>query len=112
VVSGPDPTGILPLTQAYNVTGYGGHFVPLAVQQGNFSVPGSTFSLKSMHTHGGQMAGVHAMRDTPRMVKMAERGFIDIGAVITMRVPLEEAVAGWHAVADRTTLGMVVVFAE
>jgi S-(hydroxymethyl)glutathione dehydrogenase / alcohol dehydrogenase len=112
VVSGPDPNGILPLTQAYNVTGYGGHFVPLAVQQGNFSVPGSTFSLKSMHTHGGQMAGVHAMRDTPRMVKMAERGFIDIVAVITMRVPLEEAVAGWQAVADRTTLGMVVVFPE
>ena len=112
VVSGPDPTGILPLTQAYNVTGYGGHFVPLAVQQGNFSVPGSTFSLKSMHTHGGQMAGVPAMRDTPRMVKMAERGYVDIDAVIRMRVPLEQAVAGWQAVADRTTLGMVVVFPE
>jgi S-(hydroxymethyl)glutathione dehydrogenase / alcohol dehydrogenase len=112
VVSGPDPTGILPLTQAYNVTGYGGHFVPLAVQQGNFSVPGSTFSLKSMHTHGGQMAGVHAMRDTPRMVKMAEREFVDIDSTITMRVPLERAVEGWQAVADRTTLGMVVVFPE
>jgi S-(hydroxymethyl)glutathione dehydrogenase/alcohol dehydrogenase len=112
VVSGPDPTGVLPLTQAYHVTGYGGHYVPLAVQQGNFSVPGSTFSLKSMHTHGGQMAGVHAMRDTPRMVKMAERGFVDIGSVITMRVPLERAVEGWQAVADRTTLGMVVVFPE
>jgi S-(hydroxymethyl)glutathione dehydrogenase/alcohol dehydrogenase len=112
VVSGPDPTGILPLTQAYHVTAYGGHFVPLAVQQGNFSVPGSTFSLKSMHTHGGQMAGVHAMRDTPRMVTMAERGFVDIGSIITMRVPLERAVEGWQAVADRTTLGMVVVFPE
>jgi S-(hydroxymethyl)glutathione dehydrogenase/alcohol dehydrogenase len=112
VVSGPDPTGIRPLIQAYNVTAYGGHFVPLAVQQGNFSVPGSTFSLKSMHTHGGQMAGVHAMRDTPRMVKMAERGFVDIGSVITMRVPLERAVEGWQAVADRTTLGMVVEFPE
>jgi Zn-dependent alcohol dehydrogenase len=48
----------------------------------------------------------------PRFARLAERGFLNIDAVITMRVPLEEAVAGWQAVADRTTLGMVVVFPE
>jgi len=112
VVSGPDPTGILPLTQAYNVTAYGGHFIPLAVQTGNFAVPGSTLSLKSMHTHGGQMAGINALRDTHHMVKMAEIGAIDLASFITMRVPLERAVEGWQAVADRTTLGMVVVFPD
>jgi hypothetical protein len=41
----------------------------------------------------------------PRFARRAERGFVNIDAVIKMRVPLEEAVAGWQAVADRTTWG-------
>jgi len=105
---GPDPTGLTAFRQAWEVTAPGGHWVTLGIfQQGEISFPTSQFSISAKHHHGGQMAGMNVMRDTPRYLRMAETGALDIGAMITARYPLEGVKEGFQKVADRTELGVV-----
>ncbi|MGD8810595.1 MAG: zinc-binding dehydrogenase, partial [Gammaproteobacteria bacterium] len=111
VETGPDPTGLLALRQSWEVTRGGGHLTLLAAgQQGEISFPTAQFCLSTRSIHGGQMGGMHPMRDATRYVKMIERGAIDAAAVITATYPLEGVVAGFRRVADRTELGVVFTF--
>jgi len=108
---GPDPTGLLALRQAYDVTRAGGHLTTLAIfQVGEISLPSSGWSISGKHHHSGQMGGMHPMRDTPRIIKMIERGVLDCASVISRTVPLDQAVEGFQAVANREVLGLVVTF--
>ncbi len=111
VETGPDPTGLLALRQSWEVTRGGGHLTLLAAgQQGEISFPTAQFCLSTRSIHGAQMGGMHPMRDAPRYVTMIERGAIDAAAVITATYPLEDVVAGFQRVADRTELGVVFTF--
>lgn len=111
VESGPDPTGLLAIRQAWDVTRGGGHLTLLGGgQQGEISFPTAQFCLSTRSIHGGQMGGMHPMRDAPRYVTMIERGAIDAAALITATYPLEGVVEGFQKVADRTELGVVFTF--
>ena len=68
VEAGPDPSGLLALRQAWEVTAPGGSLVTLAVQNGDIAFPGSLFCLSGKRIYGGQMAGMNVMRDTPRFI--------------------------------------------
>jgi len=111
VETGPDPTGLLALRQAWEVTAPGGSLVTLAVQRGDIAFPGSAFCLSGKRIFGGQMAGMNVMRDTARFIKAMENGSVDIGALITSTPPLEQVKEGFQGVADRTELGVVITFA-
>jgi S-(hydroxymethyl)glutathione dehydrogenase / alcohol dehydrogenase len=111
VEKGPDPTGLLAIRQAWEVTTGGGHLTLLAAgQQGEISFPTTRFCLSTRSIHGGQMGGMHPMRDTPRYVTMMERGTVDAATMITGRYPLEGIVEGFRKVAARTELGAVFTF--
>jgi len=111
VEPGPDPTGLLALRQAWEVTTGGGHLTLLAAgQQGEISFPTAQFCLSTRSIHGGQMGGMHPMRDAPRYVTMIERGAVDAAAIITATFPLDDVVEGFQKVADRTELGVVFTF--
>jgi S-(hydroxymethyl)glutathione dehydrogenase/alcohol dehydrogenase len=111
VETGPDPTGLLALRQAWEVTTGGGHLTLLAAgQQGEISFPTAQFCLSTRSIHGGQMGGMHPMRDAPRYVAMIERGAVDAAAIITARFALDDVVEGFQRVADRTELGVVFTF--
>ena len=110
VETGPDPTGLLALRQAWEVTAPGGSLVTLAVQRGDIAFPGSAFCLSGKRIFGGQMAGMNVMRDTTRFITAMENGDVDIGALVTATPPLEEIRAGFQGVADRTELGVVITF--
>jgi len=111
VETGPDPTGLLALRQAWDVTRGGGHLTLLAAgQQGEISFPTAQFCLSTRSIHGGQMGGMHPMRDAPRYVTMIERGAVDAAAVITATYPLAGVVEGFQRVADRTELGVVFTY--
>ena len=111
VETGPDTTGLLALRQAWDITRGGGHLTLLAAgQQGEISFPPARFCLSTRSIHGGQMGGMHPMRDAPRYVKMIERGSIDAAALITATWPLDGVVEGFRKVADRTELGVVFTF--
>jgi S-(hydroxymethyl)glutathione dehydrogenase/alcohol dehydrogenase len=112
VERGPDPTGLLAIRQAWEVTTGGGHLTLLGGgQQGEVSFPTARFCLSTRSIHGGQMGGMHPMRDTPRYVTMIERGAVDAATMITGRYPLEGVVEGFRKVAARTELGAVFTFA-
>jgi S-(hydroxymethyl)glutathione dehydrogenase/alcohol dehydrogenase len=110
VETGPDPTGLLALRQAWAVTAPGGSLVTLAVQNGDIAFPASAFCLSGKRIFGGQMAGMNVMRDTTRFITAMENGSVDIGAIITQLRPLDEVREAFQGVADRTELGVVVVF--
>jgi S-(hydroxymethyl)glutathione dehydrogenase/alcohol dehydrogenase len=110
VESGPDPTGLLALRQAWEVTAPGGSLVTLAMQQGDIAFPGSAFCLSGKRIFGGQMAGMNVMRDTARFITAMENGAVDIGAIITSTPSLDDVKAGFQGVADRTELGVVIEF--
>jgi S-(hydroxymethyl)glutathione dehydrogenase/alcohol dehydrogenase len=110
VETGPDPTGLLALRQAWEVTAAGGSLVTLAVQQGDIAFPASAFCLSGKRLFGGQMAGMNVMRDTPRFITAMENGFVDIGALVTATYPLEGVREGFRKVADRTEIGVVFTF--
>ena len=110
VEAGPDPTGLLALRQAWEVTAPGGSLVTLAMQQGDISFPSAAFCLSGKRIYGGQMAGMNVMRDTNRFITAMERGDVDIGAIITARPTLEQVRQGFQGVADRTELGVVIGF--
>jgi S-(hydroxymethyl)glutathione dehydrogenase/alcohol dehydrogenase len=110
VEAGPDPTGLLALRQAWEVTAAGGSLVTLAVQNGDIAFPASAFCLSGKRIYGGQMAGMNVMRDTPRFITAMENGFVDIGALVTATLPLDRVREGFQRVADRTEIGVVFTF--
>jgi len=71
--SGPDPTGILPMQQGYQICALGGHYITTGLPRGNIALPGSLFAIGGVSHHGGQAGGASPMRDIPRFVELMEK---------------------------------------
>ena len=111
VEAGPDPTGILPIRQAWTMTRPGGHIVTHGIgQQGEVSFPASAFCISGKTFHAGQQGGLNMMRDLPRYVRLIEEGLFDAAALVGRTYTLDEARDAFEAVAARTVLSAVVVF--
>jgi S-(hydroxymethyl)glutathione dehydrogenase/alcohol dehydrogenase len=110
VERGPDPTAILPTRQAWEMTRAGGHLVTLGLPRGNISLPAGAWSNRGRHHHAGQYGGVNAKSDVPRFVQLIDMGLFDAKAMVTLSYPLDRSKEAFQAVADRTTVGAVVVF--
>ncbi len=102
--AGPDPTGILPMQQAYQMCGQGGHLVTTSLVRGNITLPGNLFSIGGVTHHGGQAGGASPMRDIPRFVRMLEGGRFDAKSLATTVAPLERMLDAYEAAAYRTTV--------
>jgi S-(hydroxymethyl)glutathione dehydrogenase/alcohol dehydrogenase len=101
---GPDPTGLLPMQQAYQMCGQGGHLITTSIIRGDMVLPGNLFSIGGVTHHGGQAGGCSPMRDIPRFVEMLEKGQYDAKTLATTVVPLERMLEGYEEVAYRTTI--------
>jgi S-(hydroxymethyl)glutathione dehydrogenase / alcohol dehydrogenase len=109
--AGPDPTGILPLRQAFDFTRAGGHITTLGFgQKGDVSFPAWAFANRGRTFHAGQQGGLQMMRDLPRYVKLIEKGTLDVKSIVTNTYPLDRAMEAVRAVADRTAVGAVITF--
>jgi S-(hydroxymethyl)glutathione dehydrogenase/alcohol dehydrogenase len=104
VERGPDPTGLLPMQQAYRMTALGGHVVTTGLVRGDIALPGNLFSFGGITHHSGQAGGCSPMRDIPRFVELLEKGLFDARTLATAVVPLERLLEGYEAVAYRTTI--------
>ncbi len=110
-VQGPDPNGILPIRQTWEMARLGGHIVLHGIgQRGEVSFPASQFCIGGKTTHAGQQGGLNMMRDLPRFVELIETGKFDAASLVGRTYPLEQAVEAFQAVADRTVVSAVVVF--
>jgi S-(hydroxymethyl)glutathione dehydrogenase/alcohol dehydrogenase len=102
--AGSDPTGILPLQQAYQMCALGGHLVTTSLVRGNITLPGVLFSIGGVTHHAGQAGGACPMRDIPRFVALLEKGQFDAKSLATTVVPLERMLEAYEEVAYRTTV--------
>jgi len=107
----PDPTGITPLQQAYNVCAPGGHVMTCGINQtGNVSFPAGNWSNGGKTQHSSQYGGTHLFRDMPRYTRLIERGLYDAKALVSATYPAERTTEAYQAVADRTVIAAVITF--
>ncbi|HTW75229.1 MAG TPA: alcohol dehydrogenase catalytic domain-containing protein [Steroidobacteraceae bacterium] len=101
---GPDPTGLLPMQQAYLMCAPGGNIVTNSLPVGNISLPVGTFALGGRSQHAGQAGGMNPMRDIPRFVALLDSGQFDAKSLATTVVPLEGMIDAYREVLYRTTI--------
>ncbi len=112
--AGPDPTGILPLQQVWQVTPVAGHMCTCGVghpTQGTVSFPTNQWTNGSRTHHSSQFGGTNSMRDMPRYVRLIETGKFDAKSMITLRGSLEQAIDAYRQVIDRTTITAMIKWA-
>ena len=102
--AGPDPTGILPMQQAYQMCNAGGHVVTTGLVRGTIALPAFLFAIGGISHSGGQAGGANPMRDIPRFVAMLDGGQYDAKALATRVVPLLDMLGAYEEVAYRTTV--------
>jgi len=104
VEAGPDPTGILPLRQAYEMCAPGGHIVTTSLPRGNITLPAVLFTIGGRTHHAGQAGGASPMRDIPRFVELLDKGQYNARALATSVVPIERMLEAYEDVVYRTTV--------
>ena len=105
----PDPTGVLPLRQAWDVTRAGGHTLLMGGGQvGDVSIPAFGLANRGRTIHAVQ-TGLQVMRDIPRLLKLVEQGDLNVKAMCTDTFPFERAIDSLRKVSDRTTIGSFLV---
>jgi S-(hydroxymethyl)glutathione dehydrogenase/alcohol dehydrogenase len=104
VEAGPDPTGILPLRQAYEMCAPGGHIVTTSLPRGNITLPAVLFTIGGRTHHAGQAGGASPMRDIPRFVELLDKGQYNAKALATSVVPIERLLDAYEDVVYRTTI--------
>jgi S-(hydroxymethyl)glutathione dehydrogenase / alcohol dehydrogenase len=104
VEAGPDPTGILPLRQAYEMCAPGGHIVTTSLPRGNLTLPAVLFTIGGRTHHAGQAGGANPMRDIPRFVELLDKGQYNAKALATTIVPLDRMREAYDDVVYRTTV--------
>jgi S-(hydroxymethyl)glutathione dehydrogenase/alcohol dehydrogenase len=102
--AGPDPTGLQPMRQAYEMCAAGGNVITTSLVRGTLPLPAFLFAIGGISHHGGQAGGANPMRDIPRFVRMLEQGQFDATALATRVVSLPEMKDAYEEVAYRTTV--------
>ena len=111
VEQGPDPTGLLPLQQCWElesqvgtlVTCSVGHPVGTMVQ-----ISASQWADGAKHHWPGTGGGTNDRRDCPRYVRLMETGQLDMRTLASATYPLEKTREAYQAAADRTVVATVV----
>jgi len=101
---GPDPTGILPMRQAYEMCAPGGHIITTSLPRGNITLPAVVFAIGGRTHHAGQAGGANPMRDIPRFVEMLDSGQYNAEALATTVIPIERMLDAYEEVLYRTTV--------
>lgn len=107
----PDPTGLLPMRQAWDCTRMGGHVMLMGFAQGDLALNAGAMALFGRTIHPGQQGGLHVMRDLPRYVKLIEKGLLDAKSMISKTYPLNDIRRALQDVAERTVMAAVIRFA-
>ena len=110
VERGPDPTALVPTRQAWEMTRAGGRLITLGLPRGNVELPAGAWANRGRIHYAGQYGGVNAKADVPRFVQLVDQGLFDAKALVTSTYTLDQTLQAFQAVADRTTVGAVVVF--
>jgi threonine dehydrogenase-like Zn-dependent dehydrogenase len=100
----PDPSGILPMQQAYQMASAGGHVITTGLVRGTITLPAFLFAIGGVTHSGGQAGGANPMRDIPRFVAMLDAGQYDAKSLATRVTPIERMLEAYEEVVYRTTV--------
>jgi S-(hydroxymethyl)glutathione dehydrogenase/alcohol dehydrogenase len=107
----PDPNGILPLQQIWDLCPTYGHLVTTSVGQvGNVTFAAGAWTNRGKTIHSAQYGGVDAMTDLPRFVRLVERGLYKAHKIATDTWDLDHAIDAFRAAASRSVVSAHVVF--
>lgn len=101
VERGPDPNGILPVQQAYEMASSGGDVITTGLIRGTLTLPAFLFAIGGVSHHGGQAGGTNPLRDIPRYVELLHSGRYDAKAMVTRSVPLADMLGAYEEVIYR-----------
>jgi S-(hydroxymethyl)glutathione dehydrogenase/alcohol dehydrogenase len=106
---GPDPTGHLPVRQAYEMCNAGGDVITTGLIRGTIELPAFLFAIGGISHHGGQAGGANPMRDIPRFVEMLDRNQYDARTMVTRVCSLADMMGAYEDVAYRTAVTAIMV---
>jgi len=107
----PDPSGILPMQQAFEMARRAGSVMFLGFgMHGNVSFNANRFANQGRILYSGQQGGLAFRRDIPRFIKLVEAGKIDLKSMITATFTLEQYGDALQYLVDRTGVCPVVQF--
>jgi S-(hydroxymethyl)glutathione dehydrogenase/alcohol dehydrogenase len=109
---GPDPTGILPMRQSYDMLASTGHLVMTSLPTGDISFPAGTFALSGRSCHAGQAGGCSPLRDIPRFVSFLDNGTFNPKPMLTAPVPLDKVLDTYEMVVRRSTILAVMLIQD
>ena len=108
-----DMTGVDALQQSYNVVRGGGYVRTCSVghpANATVSFPAARWANSSKTHVPGNFAGVQALRDIPRFVKLIEKGLFDAKALVGKTYPSDQTREALQASADRSVISSIVVY--
>ena len=108
-----DMTGVDALQQCYNVVRGGGYLRTCSVghpANATVSFPAARWANSSKTHVPGNFAGVQALRDIPRFVRLIERGLFDAKSLVGKAYPSDQAREALQACADRTVITSIIVY--
>jgi S-(hydroxymethyl)glutathione dehydrogenase/alcohol dehydrogenase len=108
-----DPTGVDALQQAWACTRSGGFVRTCSIGHpagANVSFPAAQWANAAKTHVPGNYAGVQAMRDLPRFVRLIEAGLFDAKSLVGPAFPMDRAVDAVKVAAERTAITSVIQF--
>ncbi len=113
IESPTDMTGVEALQQAYTVLRGGGYLRTCSVGHpmgAAVSFPAAGWANSSKTHVPGNFAGVQALRDIPRFVRLIESGLFDAKSLVGQTFPGEKTREALQVAADRSKISSVVVY--
>jgi S-(hydroxymethyl)glutathione dehydrogenase / alcohol dehydrogenase len=108
-----DMTGIEPLQQAWTVVRSGGFVRTCSIGQppgANVSFPGGQWANAGKTHVPGNYAGVQALKDLPRFVRLVENGLFDAKSLVGQVFRSDKMKEALQVAADRSTIASVIDF--
>jgi S-(hydroxymethyl)glutathione dehydrogenase/alcohol dehydrogenase len=109
---GPDPTGVRVLNQCWELCSSIGTLATCSVGQPRdafVSFPASQWTDGAKHHWPGTGGGTNDRRDSQRYIRLAEKGQINLKALVGRTYPLNQTPAAYEIIADRDVVATVVL---
>lgn len=109
---GPDPTGVTVLNQCWELCSSIGTLATCSVghpRDAFVSLPASQWADGPKHHWPGTGGGTNDRRDSGRYIRLAERGQINLKALVGRTYPLTQIPEAYEIIADRDVVATVVL---
>lgn len=107
VERGPDPTGVLPLQQGWDLCSIIGTYVTCSIGQppdAHVRFPAAQWADAAKHHIPGSQGGFAARKEIPRFIRLIENGQFNMAALAPKTFSLDQFAAAFQDCADRTVL--------